>query len=159
MSQRTELKVSAPRPINQPTALPAYNTLPLQPTLSSQNSNINGAVNAINPIPNSSNGTSITTTTTTSPTGAPPYSLLASSTLNSGFTLTPTTTLPPNYSSAAGAPITSATACMSVLNWMSYVLNRLNEMQWKHIGTEGGSGRALYEMTNPNAIIDEIFQR
>jgi hypothetical protein len=90
------------------------------------------------------------------------YPLLGSSSLNPsqpGLTPTPNSALPANYSSAAGSAITTATSCVSVLNWVQFVLQKLAEIQWRQIGTEIGTGRPLYEMTNPNLVIEEIYQR
>jgi hypothetical protein len=102
------------------------------------------------------------TTATTTSTSPSSYPLLGSSALNtipSGFTPTSNSTLPANYSSAAGAPITTATSYISVLNWIQFVLHKLAEIQWRQIGTELGTARPLFEMTNPNQAIEEIYQR
>ncbi len=101
--------------------------------------------------------------TPTAPSANPsPYALLPSSTLTvPPFNLSSgtATSLPASYNTASGGPITTATACTSVVNWMSYVMMKLGEIQWRQIGTESGTGRALFEMTNPNAVIEEIYQR
>jgi hypothetical protein len=90
------------------------------------------------------------------------YPLIGSSAVNPappGLTPTANNTLPPNYNSASGSAITTSTSCMSVLGWVQFVLQKLAEIQWRQIGTETGTGRPLYEMTNPNMVIEEIYQR
>jgi hypothetical protein len=131
-SQRTELKVSATTTVNR---IPA--TIPGMAPLPSHSASSNS----------------------TSPSA---YPLLSSSALNAvpaAFTPTPNSTLPANYSSAAGATITTATSYISVLGWVQFVLQKLSEIQWRQIGTEHGTGRPLFEMTNPNHAIEEIYQR
>lgn len=97
----------------------------------------------------------------TSPSSFP---LLGTSNLNpvpAGFTpsQTPNNSLPANFSSAAGTSITPLHSCVSVLSWVQYVIAKLHDIQWRQIGTESGTGRPLFEMVNPNAVIEEIYQR
>jgi hypothetical protein len=48
-------------------------------------------------------------------------------------------------------------AMNSAFLWMSRVVEELRVLKWREIGVERGSDRTLYEMSNPNEIIDTLL--
>jgi len=94
----------------------------------------------------------------------PPSSTQRTDVKSSASSVLPSSlSLPANSTTIPGnAALSPSSAVTAMIDWMYTAIESMLVMKWRQYGNErqpDGSTRPLYEMTNPNSVIDELVQR